>query len=79
MRRLAIIDACNVLHCSAGLALNCDQSLKSCNKVPDAIGLLIVVHELLLNEFDVQIIIQESYMNQNRVKNYFILEVSFCF
>uniref|UniRef100_A0A915D4J3 RNase NYN domain-containing protein n=1 Tax=Ditylenchus dipsaci TaxID=166011 RepID=A0A915D4J3_9BILA len=61
VKRMAIIDTCNVLH-AAG------------NAIRDAIGILIITKHLLEIGFDVRMFLPFSYMNKNKVANFYILE-----
>ncbi|KAL3121772.1 hypothetical protein niasHT_002000 [Heterodera trifolii] len=71
IRRMAIIDVCNVLygcafHTSAGKALN-----ERC----DATGLIVMARNLLRAGFDLKMFVPISYTNDNkRVHNKFIME-----
>uniref|UniRef100_A0A915LUV7 Hsp90 chaperone protein kinase-targeting subunit n=1 Tax=Meloidogyne javanica TaxID=6303 RepID=A0A915LUV7_MELJA len=75
IKRMAIVDGCNVLHLCAGMGLHsrAEQQMFD-QKKPDAIGLLLVVKKLFEEDFDVRIFISFSYMSENKVSNLFILQ-----
>uniref|UniRef100_A0A914LR39 RNase NYN domain-containing protein n=1 Tax=Meloidogyne incognita TaxID=6306 RepID=A0A914LR39_MELIC len=75
IKRMAIVDGCNVLHLCAGMGLHsrAEQQMFD-QKKPDAIGLLLVVKKLFEEDFDVRVFISFSYMSENKVSNLFILQ-----
>jgi len=68
---MAIIDACNVLHSAGNRGIAVSGSQK---KTPNAIGLLVLVHELISNDFDVLALLRQSYTYEDVVENSFIIQ-----
>ncbi|KAL7072940.1 hypothetical protein ACQ4LE_008017 [Meloidogyne hapla] len=75
IKRIAVVDGCNVLHFCAGMGLysRAEQEMFDQRK-PDAIGLLLVVKKLMEEDFDVRVFLSFSYMSDNKVSNLFILQ-----
>uniref|UniRef100_A0A915D9S3 RNase NYN domain-containing protein n=1 Tax=Ditylenchus dipsaci TaxID=166011 RepID=A0A915D9S3_9BILA len=74
IKRVAVIDACNVMHTCSGLSLNSDPTLKHYDRNADAIGLLVLIHKMLSDGYDIRVFVPMSYMEQWKVDNFYILE-----
>uniref|UniRef100_A0A915DB16 RNase NYN domain-containing protein n=1 Tax=Ditylenchus dipsaci TaxID=166011 RepID=A0A915DB16_9BILA len=58
IKRVAVIDACNVMHTCSGLSLNSDPTLKHYDRNADAIGLLVLIHKMLSDGYDIRVFVQ---------------------
>ncbi|KAI1727802.1 zc3h12a-like ribonuclease NYN domain-containing protein [Ditylenchus destructor] len=74
IKRMAIIDTCNILHECAGCASNLTNPDPSERPKPDALGILALAKVFLEEGYDIKMFVPVSYMNPNKVVNVFILE-----
>jgi len=76
VKRVAIVDTCNLIHACGGMAW--DQPANSGiakKQKADAVGVMIVVTQLMKEAFDVQLLVPSEYLNGNKTRHVFILEV----
>jgi len=73
VKRMAVIDSCNIMHLCAGKPLNCNPG--ALDMKPDALGMLVSARSLLVAGYDLQMLVPPSYMSLYKTANVYILEM----